>query len=262
MYSSYHQAVHRVKNGLMSQRKLYLIFVLWSCFIWFQFVKNFCMTYNFYHLPVSAADALISSQTGMDFGIKIYPFVCLIVLRCKLSSLHTQALIRFHTKEKFLITQIQESSLYAFGFSAFQCILNTIIALSQGLPLICWDALDNILYIKTNLLVTESFMKVFGMILFFFYLKYMVIFAVLDIVIWIPQLSLLPWIIIITFAGSELPIFQAKNLTIFHSFFAVQYELWKSPSKHILLYLTLLTIIVLTYFIGNQLIRRKDIYRI
>lgn len=220
------------------------------------------MTLKFYDLPISAADILIDSQIGTNFGLKIFPFVCFIVLRSKINSLRAQSIIRYKTKTSFLITQILESAIYAFIFSVFQCALITFMAISKGLPLICWDMIDNMLYLKTDLLLKESFNKVFGFTVCFFFLKCMMIFAVLDIALWIPNISLLPWILIITFAGLEQPIFKVKNIKGFHSLFAVQYELWQLPWQHLLLMVISITLIILEYYIVNKLIKRKDFFRI
>lgn len=262
MYSNLQQATYRVKNGLISQWKWYVIFILWSCFIWFQNVKDFSITFQFYELPISVVDILIDSQIGTNFGLKICPFVCFIVLRSKINSLRAQSIIRYKTKTSFLITQILESAIYAFIFSVFQCTLITFMAISKGLPLICWDMIDNMLYLKTDLLLTESFGKVFGFIVCFFFLKCMMIFAVLDITLWISNISLLPWMLLIIYAGLELPLFKSKNINGFHSFFAVQYELWRIPWRHLLLAVIAITLIFLEYYIVNQLIKRKDLFRI
>lgn len=261
MFSNQKQIWFQMKNGIVGHKKLFLLVIGWSILCVYQGGLDTMYVAQAYGISISTADILIELQDGQDCGLKIFPLIVFLVMKCKVNNLYTQFVVRYEKRDRIIHSQILESLGYATLISLFVVSTETMIAYGKKLPFINWDALDNQFFIMTGEYASESFLKIFILVLLFYIIKFMLVFAVLDLLLWYPKYLFLLWILLILLAAMELPSVSTRGIIGVHSLFSVQYGLWETMWKQGILLIIGALIVMLIYQIGFILIRKTDIYK-
>lgn len=256
MFSEWKQIAYDVKDGIAKQKKLVILYLIWSIICIYWGIWNSCSIYGFYQIEISAADLLIFQQNYWKFGIMIFPAAIFIVMKCKQDSVNVQFILRYGSRKKMLRRQVMESVVYAVCITVILLAVETIISMLINGRFINWNSVDSFYYNQTGTVISEHYVVVLLGIGLMYFIKFMMAFVMLDILLWHRKYIFLLWIVIVLLAGSE-----SVEIPVFYQLFAISHSLWQLPWKHIVLVLSGGAFVILEYFVGSLLIKKKDIYQ-
>lgn len=258
MHFGVRQAAYRVKDGIIKQKKLVAICIVWVLFCIFRAVADQVRVYNFYQIDISAADILLLLQNYWQFGIQILPVVAFVVMRCKLDSLNIQFMLRHVNRSRVLHRQAAESVIYAAGISMFLVITETFYSVTHKMPFVNWDSMNSLYFQQTKMLISEHFILVCIAVFLMYFVKFLMVMAILDILIWFPKGIYMFWTWIILMAGME---FVTANFNGFFTLFSVRYKLWQHSWRQSIWVAAGILTAVAVYLIGGVLIRKRDVFK-
>lgn len=258
MFSKGKQVLYSVVDGLRTQKKLWLLLIVWSsCGIWWG-TDRYIDTYRyFYELDISVADILILLQEKFIFGIVILPFAMFPVMKCKQRSMNTQSILRYGGREKFFRRQLGESIVYAAIITMVMIGIEVVIAMLYHLPLINWDSKSSLFFVKARCLVSENLWTVMIAVSLMYFVKLLLDMIVLDILLWNSKYLLFVWVLIMVQAS----VYEDDGFELFHGLFLIQYPFWPTPWRHGVVLLIGAVAAAMLYFAGRFFIRKKDIFK-
>lgn len=259
MFSNRKQIMYSVTDGLKTQKKLWLLFFIWSVGgIWWGTNQKIDMYQHFYQVDISVADIVMLLQEKFIFGIIILPFLMFVVMKCKQRSMNTQFILRCGGRGKFFKRQVVESMVYAAIITVVMVVVEIIIALLYHIPLINWDSENSLFYSKAKCLVSENLLTVCIAVSLMYFIKILLELIVLDILLWNPKYLLIVWVLVMFQASVYED--EKSGLKVFHGLFSIQYPFWPTPWRHWVIMLIGIATAGVLYFVGRFFIRRKDIF--
>lgn len=256
MFSGWKQVAYDVKDGIAKQKKLVILYLIWSIICIYWGVWNFSNSYKFYQVDISTADLLILLQYPFNFGIMICPAAMFLMLKCKQNSLNMQFILRYGSRERVLCRQIMESMVYAVVFVIILVGSEFAFSFAKTGQLINWNSAKGLYYVQTGNLITQNFIPVLGAICLMYYIKFMLMLIILDVLLWYPRFIFLLWILVV------LPVsIESLGTPVFYLLFAVQYSLWQSPWKEGLLAAIGFLVYILLFLVGRGFVSHKDIFK-
>lgn len=248
----------RIVDGVYRQKKLAAVCIVWSMLCIWQGIQRNIEILTSSVFTVSAADILIRMQHFWEVGVKLVPFMMFVVMRCKMDTLNMQYTVRYTKRKKVLFHQAVESIVYAVCLSVFLVGTETAMLCMYRIPLINWNSKESFYYIITQNVIQETFIPVALSVSAMYAVKFLMIMAVLDILLWYPKGMPLFWVVIILLAGMEgASLMEGKG---FYSLFSIQHVTWE-PFRRCGIWMFVGALVtMLEYNIGVFLIRKKDIY--
>ncbi len=256
MSSSWKQVVFDVRDGIVKRNKMVFLFLAWSAVCIYWGVWNFTSIYDFYGYDTSTADMLILMQHQWNFGIMILPAAVFIIMKCKQDSLSVQFILRYGSRKRAFGRQIMESAVYALVMPLLIAGMETLFAYMRSRQLMNWDSLDGLYYAQTGAVCRGSFLLLFLSICCMYFLKIMMVLLLLDILLWFRKYLFALWIVLVLLAGIE-----SLDIRFFHQFFAIRYQYWEIPWRHVVIFLIGILIMAAEYIIGITMIRKNDIFK-
>lgn len=256
MFSKWKQSGQAVKDAVLKQRKLALIYLLWSvlCSLWGS-GNNFEMI-EYYQYESSIVDLMIGQQPGVYVGLTIFPFAVFLVMRCKKDCINTQFLMRYGNRREMFLRQMMESALYSAGLTIALLLVQIFTAALKCGSLINWTREESYYCAKTGLVAEANFFIVCGAVFLMYFVKFMIIFTLMDIFSWYPQYMVLIWIFLVVTVGCA----WLAEIDFLHEVFSFQYRDWRHPGRYGAVLLTGLFLILAEAAAGVGIIRKKDIF--
>lgn len=248
---------NQVKDRIYKQRRLFLLCSVWCVLIMVMAIKSDLILLGTPMSKICQADLLILFQYRGYFELYMFPFILFVVMRCKLDSLNMQYIIRFQKRKQVILRQMAESIVYALGMSAFIVGSEVILGSMQKLSFINWEYEKSFCYFLIGRTIFENYMTVVTCVFFMYVVKFLIVFAILDILLWYPKGMVLLWIFIVFIGLIERFTLEKE---IFHGLFAVKHKMMPFDWNDFFLYFLGILIVILEYQIGIFITQKKDVY--
>lgn len=258
MYSDWKRTLCKVKDSFQTQR-IWLVFVfVWICVCTWGMVKSVSSKYMILGVDTSAIDYIIYQQEANFSGIQIFPFIFLLGMKCKRNSLELQYILRYKTKAKLFRSQLRESFVYSVLSGGLLVGLSAVTGFIQSGLLLNWSDMDSVYFYKTGGEILQgNFFVLAGITWIFYILKFMILFQIMDILLWFPKWLFLFWVMYLVVLTVEMG-YIGK---ILFKVFAIDYILCKTPIVFILLIFLGIVVLCIEHILGIQLIRQRDVGR-
>lgn len=257
MYSEWKRTFCKVKDSFRNQKTLLLLVFVWMCVCTFWMAKSVSDDFRFLGIDTSAIDYMISHQEAAFSGIQIFPFLFFIGIKCKRNSLEVQYLLRCQTKKRMYQNQLRESFVYSVVSGGLLTMLSAVIGFWKSGMLLNWSSMESVYFYKTGgEILHGNFFILAGIIWIFYILKFMILFQIVDILLWFPKWLFLFWVIYLIPVVIEM----AYVGIAFHRFFAVDYIFCKTPVMFAWFILLGIVILCIEYILGNKVIQKRDIW--
>lgn len=258
MYSDWKRTFCKVKDSFQTQR-IWLIFVfVWICVCTLGMIKNVSSKYMILGVNTSAIDYIIYQQEANFSGIQIFPFIFLSGMKCKRNSIEIQYILRYKTKAKLFRSQLRESFVYSVVAGGLLVGLSAIAGFIQSGLLLNWSNMDSVYFYKTGGEILQGNFFVFaGTVWLFYILKFMILFQIVDILLWFPKWLFLFWIMYLVAVAVEM----GHVGKILFEVFKVDYIFCRTPGTFVLLIFLGIVALCMEHILGIQLIRQRDVGR-
>ncbi len=258
MYSEWKRTFCKVKDSFQTQ-KIWLIFIfVWVCVCTLGMVENVSSKYMILGVNTSAIDYIIYQQEANFSGIQIFPFIFLSGMKCKCNSIEIQHILRYKTKAKLFRSQLRESLVYSTVAGGVLVGLSAVIGYIQSGVLLNWSDMGSVYFYKTGGETLQgNFCVLVGVAWLFYILKFMILFQIMDILLWFSKWLFLFWVMYLVVLVVEIG-YVGK---ILFKVFSIDYILCKTPIAFVLLILLGSAVLCIEHILGIQLIRQRDVGR-
>lgn len=258
MFSDEKYIIGRVRHGILRQKKIVLLVLVWILFVNIIKIVEYGRLYERTGLKISVADVLILLlQDPGEFGIKILPLILFLIMKCKVDGFNIQYILRCHSKKRFLGLQVKESAFYSIIVTII--LMGFLIALSLlwKMPPVNWSDMGSYFYEKTNMLTEVNFLILMLKVETVVFLKLMASMILLDLLMWSPKYVILVYVLIIVQSVIGMYVSDSNFL---NPFLLIQYESWNDNWKYVGNVMTGVLVVALEYLVGIIWINKKDFY--
>lgn len=250
------QSCYIIKNSALKNKKLIAICMVWVIFCTFWGADAAWKYYEVYGKMCSTADIITEQQYSYYTGFPIILVLIFVVMKCKADSLKSQFILRYGSRKKTFQFQILESTFYALFNAVLLITIQTVAGQMLSGHFITWNSINSVFYNLTGKTVNISYVIVLGVLCLMYFLKLLIVFLLIDILMWNQKKLFLVWVIVMVPVTLELINFE---IPVLFERIAVWHMQWNIT--HIVGKIGYALIILLTeYFIGLKLIRKKDIF--
>lgn len=256
MFSDVKWHVRSVMDGFYKERKLLALILIWIVFFSYGSCRGLYDSYlQFYHVKISAADALIIFQGQVHFGIMLFPIFIFLVMKSGRDSLNVQRLMRYGDRKKMFRKQIWEGFGYAVIITVVMLAVETVFARIMTGSFINWDQIDSLYYSRTGTGDEVGFLVILVMIFGMYLVKFVQVLMLMEFLLWSPRYMPALWIVLVLLAG-----ISSWKFDGYYQIFSVQTVSWNSPVRMGGAFLLGLFVILAEYAVEARFIRKKDLY--